>query len=64
MTDMTVACSAGYIRGYLCQDLNQMEQSGGEVYIPIAIQSRTENVIFMQLDRLLISKNIVIYLYI
>lgn len=50
MTDMVVACSVGFVKQSLCQDLTNIEQTSGGAYLPIAIKARSEDIVFMQLD--------------
>lgn len=49
MNDLVVACSAGVTANKLvCADLSQLEENN--CYMPVAIKSRTKEVIHMQLD--------------
>jgi len=50
MTDMLVACSVGNVRDRFCIDVNQVEQSSGGAYIPLAIKAKSEEVVFLQMD--------------
>ena len=58
MSDMIVACSAGFIKQQLHQDLTQVEQSAGGAYLPVAMKARSEEIVFMQLDSRLSVDNI------
>lgn len=58
MTDMIIACSVGFIKQNLYQDLTQVEQTSGGAYLPIAVKARSEEVVFMQLDSRLSIDNI------
>ena len=49
-SDMITACSAGVIKQNVCQDLNQVEQNSGGAYLPIAVKSRSQEIVYMQLD--------------
>jgi exosome complex component RRP41 len=49
-TDMVTACSAGVVKQSVCQDLNQVEQNAGGAYLPVAVKSRSQEVVYMQLD--------------
>jgi exosome complex component RRP41 len=51
MKDMLCACSVGKVKGILCQDLNQVEQSSGVAYMPIGMLAHSEEILFLQLDR-------------
>jgi exosome complex component RRP41 len=50
MKDMIVACSSGYVRHSLCCDLIQLEQSAGGAYLPVAILSKSNDIIYTQLE--------------
>jgi len=50
MKDMVIACSVGIYKQNIYVDVNQLESTMGSAYIPIAIESSTEEVIYLQLD--------------
>ncbi len=50
MSDMIVACSAGFVQKELCVDLTLVEQNAGGAYLPIVMKARSEEIIYMQLD--------------
>lgn len=49
-SDMMTACSAGIVKNNVCQDLNQVEQNSGGAYLPMAVKSRSQEVVYLQLD--------------
>lgn len=50
MKDMVVACSVGIYKQNIYVDVNQLESTIGSAYIPLAIESSTEEILFLQLD--------------
>mmetsp|Transcript_7200 Transcript_7200/g.10714 ORF Transcript_7200/g.10714 Transcript_7200/m.10714 type:complete len:252 (-) Transcript_7200:759-1514(-) len=59
MVEMMVACSVGFVRGpELCLDLNRMESSSGGAFMPVVMKSRSEEVLFLQLDSRLSVKDL------
>lgn len=50
MKDMVIACSIGIYKQNIYIDVNQLELNMGSAYIPLAIESSTEEIIYMQLD--------------
>ncbi len=50
MSDMIVACSAGFVQKEMCVDLTLVEQNAGGAYLPVVMKARSEEVIYMQLD--------------
>ena len=50
MKDMVIACSVGIYKQNIYLDVNQLELTIGSAYIPLAIESSTEEVIYLQLD--------------
>jgi len=58
MYDMAVACSVGIVNKEVCIDLSQVEENSGGCYLPIAINSRTKEIIYIQLDARLSINNL------
>jgi exosome complex component RRP41 len=50
MSDIVVACSAGFVQKELCVDLTLVEQNAGGAYLPIVMKARSEEIVYMQLD--------------
>jgi ribonuclease PH len=50
MHDMICSCSVGYIRKEFCVDVTQTEQSTGGAFLPMVVRSRSDDVVFMQMD--------------
>lgn len=50
MSDIVVACSAGFVQKELCVDLTLVEQNAGGAYLPIVMKARSEEIVHMQLD--------------
>jgi exosome complex component RRP41 len=50
MTDLLVACSAGFLGGSPVVDLGHREQTSGGAVLPVALLPRTDAVVLAQLD--------------
>lgn len=50
MRDMVVSCSVGIHKQNLYRDVNQLESTISSAYIPLAVESTTEEVLYLQLD--------------
>lgn len=51
MSDMITACSIGILKNdRVCLDCTQVEQTSGGAFLPIAIKTRSEEVVMLQLD--------------
>ena len=50
MDDMISACSVGLVKKDFCLDVTQLEQNAGGAYIPMVVKSRSDEIVFMQLD--------------
>lgn len=50
MVEMPLACSVGMVKNRLCVDVNHAEQGAGVAFLPVAVKSTSEDVLFMQLD--------------
>ena len=50
MSDMVTACTVGQVNGKLCVDMNQLEQYDGGAYLSMAIKSKDEELVFLQLN--------------
>ena len=51
MKEMFCACSTGLVSDTVCRDLNQQEEGGGRSSLPLCIGARSEEVLFLQLNR-------------
>jgi exosome complex component RRP41 len=58
MKDMIISCSSGFVRQTLCQDLIQIEQSAGGAYLPVAMLSKSNEIIYTQLESRLSVENL------
>lgn len=50
MLDMIASCSVGIVKDKFCLDVTQLEQNTGGAFIPLVIKSRSDEIVFMQLD--------------
>ena len=58
MTDMLVACSAGFVRDALCRDISHTEMTGIGACLPVAIKAHTKDIVFAQLENRLSLENL------
>lgn len=58
MKDMLISCSVGFVRQSLCRDLIQIEQTAGGAYLPLALLSKSNDIVFSQLESRLSIENL------
>lgn len=58
MYDLAIACSVGLVNKEICIDLTQVEENSGGCYLPVAINARTKELIYIQLDARLSINNL------